>query len=211
MTISEKIFQLYQRFYAQRSVLTDAPALTVDVDRIGVADFPESRAFDEMSGVASYLIGRPDIRNIPFKESLRIVQKAYVNQPFWYDLLMDYLELLLNKNEADLEEQGRAIQERAEAVLDKLNEAEARRTALIELYASKIEAEHFPVDAKKLIRNYLKMLKRDAKQAWDVLISNPAYFSPIITKNPGGAQTLSPSQAIEENKRLARFMKGLKG
>lgn len=211
MTIFEQTFHLYQRFYAQRSVLTDAPPLTLDVDDLDLVEFPQDQAFNEISGVASYLIGRSDIRKMPFKEALNVVQKAYSNQPFWYDLLMDYLGLLLDKNEKDLADQGIAIQERAEAVLDKINEVEARRKALIELYALKIEAEHFSVDARKLIRNYLKMMKKDAKKAWEVLISNPAYFSPIITKNGAGVQILSPAQAIEENKRLAQFMKRLKG
>ena len=54
------------------------------------------------------------------------------------------------------------------------------------------------------------MKKQDAKQAWEVLTTNPAFFSPIIVKDAMGGVVVSKEDAINENKKLAKFLKGLK-
>ena len=66
------------------------------------------------------------------------------------------------------------------------------------------------MNAEKLIANYLKMRRQDAKQAWSVLTTNPAFFSPINVKDEMGVVRLSKEAAIDENKKLAKFLKGLK-
>ena len=54
------------------------------------------------------------------------------------------------------------------------------------------------------------MRRQDAKQAWAVLTTNPAFFSPINVKDEMGVVRLSKEAAIDENKKLAKFLKGLK-
>ena len=54
------------------------------------------------------------------------------------------------------------------------------------------------------------MLKKNPDKAWEVLTTNPAYFSPIQTQNEQGKVVLTPKQAIEENNKLSNFLKTLK-
>ena len=210
MSVSDKIFKMYQRFFAQKNILTEAPALTIDVNAVGIADFPKEQALLEMNKVASYLMGVSDIQKISFTEQVKIVKNAYKEQPFWQTLLFDYLNLTLDVEEARLKEEGEDLYDELESAMYQLQEKQNRQEEIIDCYAQKIKDKKFHVDAQNLIRNYLKMLKKDKDEAWKVLTTNPAFFSPIIT-HEGEKQTLSPAKAIEENKRLAAFLKGLKG
>lgn len=211
MSISDKISKMYQRFYAQKGILTGAPALTIDANAIGGAEFPTDKAVAEMAAVASYLMGVTDMRKIPFERAVQIVQDAYAAQKFWQDLLFDYLGLTLDLEEADLKKEGAQIQEQISNGIEELENHERKVEAIVQHFSDKIAAEKFHVDGKKLIQNYLKMMRRDSKEAWNVLITNPAYFSPIVTKDEAGGQVLTPDQAIDENARLAKFLKNVKG
>jgi len=211
MPVSDKIFQLYQRFYAQKNVLTEAPALTIDTDDIGVAEFPEDKALAEMRRVAGYLMSRPDLSKIAFTDQVQIVRDAYQGQPFWQELLFDYLDLTLDVEEARLKREGDELREKTEELMYELRVKEAEVEEIVSHFADKIKAAKFHVDASALIRNYLKMAKSDEKLAWKMLTSNPAYFSPIVARDAKGKQVLSPSAAIDENKRLGRFLATVKG
>ena len=210
MSVSDKIFQMYQRFFAQKNIMTEAPALTIDVNSIGVAEFPTQKALSEMNAVASYLMGQRNIQNLPFPAQVKIVKEAYQDQPFWQKLLFDYLNLTLDVEEARLKEEGENLYDQLEDALYQLQKKQTQQEDIIDLYAKKIKDAGFHVDAHALIRNYLKMMKKDKNEAWNVLITNPAYFSPIITTE-GDKQILTPQKAIDENKKLALFLKGVKG
>ena len=112
--------------------------------------------------------------------------------------------------EADIKEEGEEISDKLKEVLFDLKMQERSIDDLVSYYAEQIEREKFHVDAKALIRNYFKMMKKDAKMAWQVLTTNPAYFSPLKTRDEGGKEILSPDKAIAENQKLAQFLKGVK-
>lgn len=210
MSVSDKIFQMYQRFYAQKAVLSAAPILSINPDSMGSAEFPTEKALTEMEAVAAYLMGLNSLKNIPFDKLIQIVKESYQGQDFWQNLLFDFLELKLNIEEAHLKEEGEEISDKLKEVLFDLKLQERSIEDLVFYYAEKIEKEKFHVDAKALIQNYFKMMKKDAKMAWQVLTTNPAYFSPIKTKDETGKVILSPDKAIAENEKLARFLKDLK-
>ena len=210
MSVSDKIFQMYQRFYAQKAVLSAAPVLSINPDSIGSAEFPTDKALTEMEAVAAYLMGLSSLKNIPFDKQIKIVKDSYQGQDFWQNLLYDFLELKLDVEEAHLKEENEEIMDKLKEALFDIKIQERSIEDLVFYYTEKIEKEKFHVDAKALIRNYFKMMKKDAKMAWQVLTSNPAYFSPIKTKDENGKEVLSPDKAMEENKRLARFLKDLK-
>jgi len=77
-----------------------------------------------------------------------------------------------------------------------------------------VERRHFPVDAKKLVNNYFTLSKRDPDKAYETLITNPLFFSPIIKermpKKFFGLIKASAKDAVAVNKQLASFFKGLK-
>ena len=211
MSVSDKIIQVYQRFYAQRNMLGERPPLTIDANQIGAAEFPADQAMRELAVAAAYLMGRPTLQNVPFKEQVQIVRDAYGDQPFWQQLLFDYLDLTLTVEEARLKRESEELHDKTEELLFDLKARENHIEDIIAHFAEKIQAADFHVDAKNLLRNYFKMARRDAKEAWETLIKNPAYFSPIVSRDEEGKEVISPARATAENVRLAGFLKGLKG
>ena len=209
MTISEKIFQIYQQFYDQRSVLQEAPPLTVNPAVVGMRDFPVEQAMTELNALVSYLLGRADVRKISFGDALNIVDSAYADQPFWRDLLLDYFDVVLSQREEAYIQKGRELQQQAENVIDEIVRFEAKRAAVVRFFADKIREAKFRVDASLLVYNYIKMMGHDAAKAKAEVVANPAYFAPIQVKDETGREVLTPAQAKEENKRLGQFLKKL--
>ena len=61
MSAKDKLFTIYQTLYAQRSVLTQAPALTVDITQFSANTMDYKTIRQETAAVISYLMG---VRNI---------------------------------------------------------------------------------------------------------------------------------------------------
>ena len=160
MTLSDAILKLYQRFYAQKELLKDAHSLTIDLTQIGISEFPTEQAISEMDKVASYLIGVPDISKITFDNRVKAVKQAYQNQPFWRDLLFDYLDMSLNIEEEKLKNTGKNILSEAQEVMNDIYYQEEQQNEIISVFASKITAEKFHIDAQALIKNYFKIAVR---------------------------------------------------
>ena len=211
MNNSDKVIHIYQRFYAQRGVLNGAPTLSINADAVGTAEFPTEKAVAEMDAVAAYLMGLAGLKNIPFERQVKIVKESYQGQPFWQELLYDYLELKLDLEDERLEKQAEEVSDKILMTQYLIAEHEDHEEEIINHYAAKVAKEKFHVDAVALIRNYMKMIRKDPKRAWEVLTTNPAYFSPIKVMDERGKTILSPSQATAENAKLAKFLKTLKG
>ena len=211
MNNSDKVIHIYQRFYAQRGVLNGAPTLSINADAVGTAEFPTEKAVAEMDAVAAYLMGLAGLKNIPFDRQVKIVKESYQGQPFWQELLYDYLELKLDLEDERLEKQAEEVSDKILMTQYLIAEHEDHEEEIINHYAAKVAKEKFHVDAVALIRNYMKMIRKDPKKAWEVLTTNPAYFSPIKVMDERGKTILSPSQATAENAKLAKFLKTLKG
>ena len=211
MPVSDKIAQLYQRFYAQRTVLTEAPTLSIDADAIGAAEFPTDKALAEMAAVAGYLMGLPPKSTPSFAKQVEIVQTAYQDQPFWQQLLLDFLALQLDVRESRLKQEGQTLYNEIDTLMQEVREQEQQAAGIVAHFAKKIDNAGFHVDAAALLRNYFKMAQRGEAEAWQILITNPAYFSPIKAHDDSGKEVLSPAQAVAENARLGHFLKGLKG
>ena len=77
-----------------------------------------------------------------------------------------------------------------------------------------VKRKRFPVDAKKLVNNYFGLAKRDPDKAYETLITNPLFFSPILLeqmpKKFFGLIKPSAKDAIAVNKQMAAFFKSLK-
>lgn len=209
MDIKGKLFHVYKLFYAQRSVLNGAPPLTIPADQIGTDDFDDARADAELQMLVAYLIGVRDLSQISIRQGIKIVTDAYSSQPQWKELLLDYFDYALSKEEEALKQQGEALKDETASVLLEIQRHEEIENETIEAYADKLEAQHFPIDARKLIRNYLKMRRQDSQKAWEVLIQNPAYFSPIIVEDKNGQSVMTPQEAIAKNKEIGKFLKNL--
>lgn len=116
---------------------------------------------------------------------------------------------------------------RIRSTFDKLIEFTEERNALMELInrekyvveeaGLRIEKEGFPVDGRKLIKNYLSSYRINAKKAYETLTTNPAFFSPIIFKKKRkglfglfSKSSGNPEDGIKINRDLAAFLKKMK-
>ena len=120
MASKDLLTQLYGQLLEQKEVLTEAPALTVDMSQ---ADFDAEKADEELGKVVSYLMGVVDVKQIPFDQAVDIIQTHYSDQPDWKDLLISYLEYLNEKERETLSLQEdkllKEIQDFTKKLLDK--------------------------------------------------------------------------------------------
>ena len=85
-----------------------------------------------------------------------------------------------------------------------------QKEELIEKAGSAIEKAGFPVDGRKLIRNYLKAAETNAEEAFKTLVTVPATFAPIMTNDvKKGLFHVNPEEGRRINKELASFLKKL--
>ena len=209
MSAKEQLFSLYQKFYAQRNVLAGMPALSMDLSSFTPDTFDYARARTEVGALTSHLLGVRDVDKLEIKTALDILEKNYTSQPFWKNLILDYLSFT-NKEEAErLAERAVKVRQHAEDVLRQIQQQEANEKATIKAYADPIKEQKFAIDGEKMMQNYLNMCRKDKQKAWEMLITNPGWFSPIITVDSAGNTVLTPEQAQEENKKIGKFLKRL--
>lgn len=209
MSAKDKLFSVYQTLYAQRTVLTEAPALTVDISGLSAntMDYPKVRK--EAASIISYLMGVKDIDKVEVKNALMIVETNYANQQFWKNLILEYLSFTNEEEAEQLATQAQQARAKALEVLQQIQQQEADEKATILAYATPVIEQGFAIDAQRMMQNYFNMCRKDQKKAWEILITNPAWFSPIITTNKEGEVVLTPQQAIEENQKIGKFLKKL--
>jgi hypothetical protein len=209
MSAKEKLFNIYQSLYAQRTILTEAPALTIDISALSANTMDYNAIRKETSAVISYLMGVRDIDKVEVKNALIIVEQNYANQPFWKNLILEYLSFANKEEREQLIEKAQKAREKAMEILEQIQQQEANENATIQAYAAPLKEQGFAINGEKMMQNYFNMCRKDPKKAWEILISNPAWFSPIITTNQNGDTILTPEQAIEENKKIGKFLKKL--
>ena len=209
MSAKDKLFTIYQTLYAQRSVLTQAPALTVDIAMFSANTMDYHTIRQETAAIVSYLMGVRDIDQVNVKDALMSIEKNYSNQPFWKNLILDYLSFANEEETEQLMEKAQKTREKAWDILQQIQQQEADEKATIKAYATPLKEQGFAINGEQMMKNYLNMCRKDPKKAWEILIDNPAWFSPIITHNQNGEAVLTPMQAIEENKKIGKFLKKL--
>lgn len=117
MSAKGLLFELYKKFYEQRSVLNDAPPLTLDVEHQNLDTFDENTADKELTSLVSYMMGTKSFDQLPWNDALALVEKYYANQPQWQKLLLDYFSYTLEKEKENIfEQQTELLQE----ILDQL-------------------------------------------------------------------------------------------
>ena len=210
MASKEMLYTLYQKLYEQRSVLTAAPKLTVEIGGYSSESYPQTLVEKECTAIVSYLCGVPDVNDIVVNDVLKIVEKGYENQPFWKNVILDFLEYKLRQQQEEQYKKNIELLKESTRVLNEIRQEEHRRRTLVRVFGDKIQEAGFRVDGYKLMSSYFSMYRQDSKKAYETLITNPGYFSPIITVDSSGNSLLTPKEATEENAKLAKFLKGLK-
>ena len=214
MRLKENFVAVYGDFFKNKDLLGEAgvflsvpPSALLEEEGWGRL---AEKAFFDLKKTVSPLLGGIDVEETDFKELVEKVETGYRDQPFWRELIFDFLEFYLEKEKADILQKEQLLLEETRNAYKEILITEAKEKKAVSAFAEKIEKAGFRVDAGKLIFNYLKMMRQDANEAWRVLTTNPAMFSPILVKDENGRTVLSCDAARAENDRLARFLKGLK-
>ncbi len=207
----QRLINIYKQLYQYRDMLKGSPALTFDVDAMTGDSIANS--FDaiktQIVPVIAYLLGLRGTE-LPVATMIDQLNRHYKKDDFWRNLLLNYIELCQEEDEEKLAEQQQQIQSQGLSLYEKLRNFQRRRKEIIDSFASKMAPENFPVNAERLFRNYLNMADLDAQKAWDVLIENPAFFSPIIVEDENGKRILSIADAKDINKKIGAFVKKIK-
>ena len=209
MTAREQLFSVYKKCYEQRAVLTEAPQMTIDIAGLTPENYDEKAVRSQTSKVISYLLNVRNVDKLSIQEAVSIVDKTYSEQPFWKNLILDYLSFLVQEEAEQLSRKAEMARQEARTILYEIKKREAEQKLMIKTYAEPLKEQKFAIDAVRLITNYLNMVRKDSKKAWDVLTTNPGYFSPIIAVDNDGKVILTPEQAKSENKKIAGFLKKL--
>lgn len=207
----QRLINIYKQLYQYRDMLKGSPALTFDVATMTSDSIANS--FDaiktQIVPVIAYLLGLRGTE-LPVATMIDQLNRHYKKDDFWRNLLLNYIELCQEEDEEKLAEQQQQIQSQGLSLYEKLRNFQRRRKEIIDSFASKMAPENFPVNAERLFRNYLNMADLDAQKAWDVLIENPAFFSPIIVEDENGKRILSIADAKDINKKIGAFVKKIK-
>ena len=86
-----------------------------------------------------------------------------------------------------------------------------QRKDIIARFSKALDTQNFPIDSKQLFTNYLNMAEKDPENAWKLLITSPAAFSPLKSVDAAtGKVLIPPEQSLKINKNIGHFIKSLK-
>ena len=114
-TIEQKIFHIYCQFFQYKDLLKGSPALTVNPnaldDKMRASFMPTVEA--ETAQMVGYLMG---LRGTAFTVSQMLVSlnKYYQKDDFWRRLLLEYIDLCQEKEEAAFMEESRRVRQEGE-------------------------------------------------------------------------------------------------
>ena len=205
-----RLVGVYKQLYKYKDLLKNAPVLSCNLENIPDSELPNvfAQMEGELNSVIGYLLGMRG--ELKVNSMLEAINTHYKKEDFWRNLLLDFVEIKQEEAEHAIKEEKKVVQEDGLEIYAKLREFQKRRKEIIESFSEKIKGDNFPIDAKRLFKNYLNMADIDPKQAWEVLISNPAFFSPLIVEDANGKRTLSIKDAKDVNKKIGARLKKIK-
>ena len=205
MAQTDTLIRLYDALLKNQSLITPPPVTHVTAEQL--AQNPsEELMMQDLLAVSCSLLGAPQgSRDVALFTTL-LNQKFPNPGSFWRMFLSEVIGVL---DPSKKPQANGALIEQGKHVLKQLNDYLADRNALIAICEKKIKDADFPVDAHALLLNYINMARKQPEQAWDLLTTTPAYFSPIITTDEKGKTVISPAKGKQLNNDLAQFLKNL--
>ncbi|MBR1777753.1 MAG: hypothetical protein IJ752_04120 [Alphaproteobacteria bacterium] len=129
-------------------------------------------------------------------------------------IILAFLNLLLDMAKVREKLELLKTEKEMNNIINDIKEIDEEEKDTKKLFIDAINRKHFPVDATKLVNNYFNLAKKDPDKAYETLITNPLFFSPIqmerMPKKFFGLVKPSAKDAIAVNKQLASFFKHLK-
>lgn len=231
--VTDKLFLLYiyARIYAQQVAREEGYAFPQMMVELPEDTLQAAQLFDEIDNdlfvamlddfveMAPFITGMERImaNKAPLEQIIQSEMKRVQNQETLsaaQQILIAYLTILVDMQIIQEKLDLLDIQNESDQIVDNIKEMEENEQEIKQSFISAIERKRFPVDAQKLINNYFTLAKKDPDKAYETLITNPLFFSPIQTerlpKKLFGLIKPSPKDAIAVNKQLASFLKNLK-
>lgn len=207
----DQILEVYSYLWQYKDLLKGSPVLELDPGQVT----PETKSTlmpqieAKTKAVVAYLLGLRE-SGVSVSAMAAAIEKFYQKDDFWRRLLVKYAEAVHAREWSELQDEKKVIVEQVSSLSEKVASYRQERKEIIKAFAAAVEKEKFPVNAQKLFVNYLNMADKNPKEAWSVLTTNPAYFSPMNTTDAAGKVVLSASEAKSQNEKLAQFLKKLK-
>ena len=224
-------FYMYSRIYAERVAQQNGrqfPPMLVDLpqDNLQLAEFIHNTdggdlldsIFADIGSFAPFVNGLERIvtSQLPLEKVLPAEKERLRNREIKYaeQIILAYLDILIDFGMIHDKLELKAAQNKTKRFIKAIQKAQKDEEEVKKRFIKAIEKKKFPVDAKKLITNYFTLAKKEPEKAYETLITNPMFFSPIeIERMPKGLFGLSkpsPKDAAAINKQLASFLKHLK-
>lgn len=128
--------------------------------------------------------------------------------------IISYVEILIDIENCEISYEERRLKAQRKRIERALYEEYQKRRERKERFIKAVMEKNFPIDAERLINNYFKTATKDAKGAYEVLISNPSVYAPIenekIKPKLFGLIKVTPEDGIRENHRIGTYLKKLK-
>lgn len=202
-----QILEIYSYLWQYKDLLKGVPALELDPRQVTPMLMPQIEA--KTKAIVAGLLGLRE-NSVSVSTMAAAIEKYYRKDDCWRRLLVRYAEIVHAREWSELREEKKAVADQVSSLKERVVSYQGKRKDIIQAFVAAVEKEKFPVDARKLFSNYLNMADKNPKEAWSVLTTNPAYFSPIVTTDAAGRVVLSASAAKEKNEKLAQFLKKLK-
>jgi len=128
--------------------------------------------------------------------------------------IISYVEILIDIENCEISYEERRLKAQRKRIEKALYEEYKKRRERKERFIKAVAERNFPINAERLINNYFKTATKDAKGAYEALISNPAVYAPIenekIKPRLFGLIKVTPQDGIRENHRIGAYLKKLK-
>ena len=128
--------------------------------------------------------------------------------------IISYVEILIDIENCEISYEERRLKAQRRRIERALYEEYKKRRERKERFVKAVAEKNFPIDAERLISNYFKTASKDAKGAYEVLVTNPSVYAPIenekIKPRLFGLIKVRPEDGIRENHRIGVYLKKLK-
>ncbi|MBR2137649.1 MAG: hypothetical protein IJ852_06840 [Alphaproteobacteria bacterium] len=128
--------------------------------------------------------------------------------------VISYVEIMIDMEGCEISYQEKLLRFREKHVKKILYEEYLARKERQRRFTDAVAKKNFPIDADRLIANYLRVAQKDFDGAYKALTTNPAVFAPIdfakIKPRFFGLVKVTPKDGIRMNIKIGNFMKTLK-
>ena len=175
-----------------------------------LSDFAELAPF--IKGLPRVLASTDPLEDIIEEELDRIEDQGTTTKAD--QIILAYLSFMIDMYKIRRKMEMKDVDDEINEIVDDIKELDNENNDIKKRFVNAIKQKKFPVDAEKLVTNYFNLAKKDPDKAYETLVTNPLFFSPILfekmPKKFFGLIKPSAKDAIAVNKQLAAFFKRLK-